>query len=331
MTPPIPHAILDAYGLGDSQVTPLAPDDRAWVVEHVSGRFIVQQRSEGPPASVLLDSLQASCALMSHLHARGFPCPGVLRRRDGAFLTVSVQGAFQVLTFLEGGPPEGPVTSGMAGQVGLWLGHMHRLQEGLDLCRTARPDLPRRIREGLDQRVREWDLWGIDRPDLRLAAQQAKQGLEDSWQSLLRLPSGLMHTDASPGNLHFTEGRLVGFIDFEVIPGPFLLDLGMTFVLWAFRFDIASQKSCLDRDLARSLLKAYAGGRHMEPDESSAAGEAILLASSWWWARQRPHRPGDPAYRLTSRGEVHGICRGLDREWLRSLTSQNLKGSRGNR
>lgn len=220
------------------------------------------------------------------------------------------------MTFIGGAPPEGPVSPAMVAQVGECLGDFHRLQEGFEEAGSPVEDLRERLRTGIERRVAEWKSWNVSRPHLLRTADEARDRVGACWSSLSDLPSGLMHADASPGNVHFDGERIKGFVDFEAIPGPLLLDLGLTFVTWAIRFDRDTERNILDRPVAEALLRAYAGRRPPQQGEADALRDAILLASVWWWGRQRPHRPGDPAFRLTSRGEVYRICAGLDHGWL---------------
>jgi Ser/Thr protein kinase RdoA (MazF antagonist) len=118
-----------------------------------------------------------------------------------------------------------------------------------------------------------------------------------------------MHTDATPGNILFNNDLLTALIDFELIPGTFLFDLSLSAIRWAGRFDPNTKTNRLDSAWLTDFFRAYNKARLFTDAEKPVIKDVLLLAATWSWGRQRPHRIDDPAWRLSSRGEIYiDIC-----------------------
>ncbi len=295
--------ILHAYHLSGAQVTHQTESlHTAYHIQHPSGNHIVK-RLTFPPDDTQHQKLTLSCRLMAHLHTQGFPCPNPLINQQGHFVTEYNGQHYQAFTVIPGQPDWNTITPNRIQQTGELLGKFHRLQQTFpDMPPPV--DLQDRIKMGMQRIIAEWETYPITRNDIRLAAHEALSNIHTLWSPLQTLPTGLMHTDATPGNVFFHGEHLTGLIDFEVIPGAFLLDLCMAALRWADAFDPTTQMNHLDTNKLKQFLTAYNNTRPLNPLETDALKNSLLLAAIWSWSRQRPHRANDPAFRLTSRGDI---------------------------
>lgn len=306
--------LLKIYNLTDAKVANLSDQDTlhtAWRLKHASGEYILK-RHTFPPEPSQTEKLNNSCRLMAHLYAHNFPCPKPIQNKHGEWFTEYKGHNYQIFTALNGQVSWQNITTTHLSQTGTLLGNFHRLQSDLPNMPPPR-DLRERISTGMKRIVAEWDTFHMTRSDIRNAGAEALSLIDPLWQKISTCPNGLMHTDATPGNVLFDGDQLIGLIDFEVIPGPYLLDLGMAAIRWANRFDPKTEKDQLDTHWLSIFIKQYTKTRPFSPAEEKTLKDALVLAAIWSMSRQRPHRSDDPAHRLTSRSEFY-------------LTVKNLSG-----
>lgn len=305
--------LLQIYNLIDAKASNLSEQETlhtAWRLKHTSGEYILK-RHTFPPEPSQTDKLNHSCRLMAHLYAHNFPCPKPIQNKHGEWFTEYEGQNYQIFTVLPGQIAWNDVTATHLSQAGALLGNFHRLQS--DLPNMPPPkDLRERIRTGVERIIAEWNTFNMIRPDIREAGAEALSHIDPLWQKLVTLPNGLMHSDATPGNILFDGDQLIGLIDFEVIPGPLLLDLGLTTVRWASRFDTTTEIAQLDTNWLSTFLNTYTKVRPLSSEEQSTLKDALVLAAIWSMGRQRAHRKNDPAYRLTSRGEIYLAVKNLN-------------------
>ncbi|MBT3603382.1 MAG: phosphotransferase [Candidatus Latescibacteria bacterium] len=305
--------LLQIYNLTDAEASDLSENETlhtAWKLKHTSGEYILK-RHTFPPEPSQTDKLNHSCRLMDHLYAHNFPCPKPIQNKHGKWFTEYEGHNYQIFTVLPGQIAWSNATATHQSQAGVLLGNFHRLQS--DLPNIPPPkDLRERISTGMERIVAEWDTFNMTRPDIRDAGAEALSRIEPLWQKLISLPNGFMHSDATPGNILFDGDQLIGLIDFEVIPGPFLLDFGMAAIRWASRFDDTTEIGRLDTNWLSMFLNAYTKARPFSPEEQNTLKDVLILAAIWSMSRQRTHRESDPAYRLTSRGEIYLAVKNLN-------------------
>ncbi len=300
------NELLQLYDLAGAEVSSLSEHETlhaAWKLRHTSGEYILKCHIF-PPGPDQTHKLNLSCRLMAHLHAHGFPCPEPIQNRHGEWFTEYNGSNYQIFTVLPGKTDWTDVTVTRVSQAGALVGDFHLLQS--DLPNLPPPiDLCERIGTGVERIVAEWDAFNMTRFDIRNAGAEALSLIDPLWENIASLPNGLMHSDATPGNTLFDGDQLAGLIDFEVIPGPFLLDLGMAAIRWASRFDPRTETARLDTDWLSTFLNMYTAVRPLSSEEKDTLKDALILAAIWSMGRQRDHREDDPAYRLTSRSEIY--------------------------
>ena len=311
------NELLQLYDLSDAKVSSLSENETlhtAWNLSHPFGDYILKCHTF-PPDPYQTDKLNLSCRLMAHLYAQDFPCPKPIQNTRGEWFTEYDGKNYQIFTVLHGETDWGNMTTTRVSQAGTLIGDFHRLQS--DLPDVPPPqDLRERIRGGVERIVAEWDTFNMTRSDIRDAGAEALSLIDPLWQKLSSLPSGLLHTDATPGNVLVDGNQLTGLIDFEVIPGALLLDFGMTAIRWAGCFDPTTEITDLNLDWLSTFLHTYTKARPLSPAEKRALKDALTLAAIWSLGRQREHRDDDPDFRLTSRSEIYIALRDLNLEDL---------------
>lgn len=298
------HPILKTYNLGSSQVVDqFEGTNTAYIIQHTSGKYIVKCMTYSL-GQEQLDQLIQSCALMDHLHQNGFPCPKPVKNTNGAYVTQHNNSNYHILTHIAGQTDWVNITPHRLNQAGACMGQFHHHQQTFP--NLPQPvDLRERITNSLHRIQAEWDQFGMHRSDIRQAAEEALENLNTRWQKQIGLTHGLMHTDATPGNVLFQNDQLTALIDFELIPGTLLFDQCMSVIRWAARFDLQTTTSHLDLDGLYTFINAYHQHRPLPQAEQNILKDTLLLAATWSWGRQRAHLPSDSLWRLTSRGEIY--------------------------
>ncbi len=227
--------------------------------------------------------------LMSHLAARGVPCPLPVAGSDGKALRTLCGRPAAVVTFLAGMWPRRPDVLHCS-ELGAMLATMHLAGAGFAMSRPN--DLSVDAWRPLFERAAGPDGKGADALCPGLAAELAAEldYLEANWPE--RLPMGVIHADLFPDNVFFRSGRLSGVIDFYfACTDAFAYDIAICLNAWCFEADMSFNVT-----KARRLLNGYAKVRALEAREldhlpTLARGAAIrfLLTRLYDWT----HTPAD--------------------------------------
>jgi homoserine kinase type II len=304
MSTPALTSVLTAFNLPHSKIAPqLDGTNTAWFIHHVSGTYIIKCLTYASDDDQRRQHT-LSCKVMDHLHTHGFTCPKPLKNRNGEYLTQHDGKYYQALTFIKGQASWDHITLDRLTQAGLCIGQFHHLQQTLPNIPPP-ADLRARITNSLNRIQAEWNTFGMNRSDIREAAEEALANLDNRWHQQTNLPYGFMHTDATPGNVLFDNNHLTGLIDFELIPGTFLFDLCLSAIRWAGHFDLKTTTNHIEHINLIAFFKAYNKSRPFTPAEKHVVKDLLLLAATWSWGRQRLHKPQDPIWRLTARGEIY--------------------------
>ena len=118
-------------------------------------------------------------------------------------------------------------------------------------------------------------VWPADQPPLDPIHSALEAGLADYYPAL---PKQLIHRDAHPGNMLFQDGKLTGWLDFEImLRGPRLFDLGYCATsLWVSGMDDPAKHQTWFSLLA-ALVEGYESVSPLEPVEHQAL-KTILLS-----------------------------------------------------
>lgn len=309
-----------------TEIAVVKPDE-VWRISYGTDTYFLKRTEIEHSLDERGNRLETSSRLLDYLAHSGFPCPKPVPTLDGGFVSGEEAGHYQLATMIPGSAAYGMENPVGTYQVGRCLGTFHTLQEESSDFPVEVSDMSPQQITGLQRRADELVAFNWDKPDLLAGIAEAQQIVPRIRSQLACLPVGWLHTDASAGNFQFEGQRLSGLIDFELVPGPYLLDLGMCFVTWTFPFDVETSHVSWDLESARALLRGYASTRSVLESELEHLKNAFLLASVLWWIRQAPQLPGGPDYRFWTRHEIFRICQSLDNDSLRAMMVGDYDGA----
>lgn len=208
-------------------------------------------------------------ALMTHLAARGIPCPAPLADRHGQVLQ-QLNGRPAVLVPRLPGQWTAQPTPADCAAVGAVLGRMHLA------VADFLPDWPNPRGARWRQQTGEHLLPLLAADDKRLLAEE----LAHDAAPLPVLPGGVVHADLFRDNvLLAAPGRIGGVIDFYFAGrDSFLFDLAVTVNDWCSEGDGRVQPA-----RAAALLHAYAAERPFLPVEREVWGRVLCAAALRFW------------------------------------------------
>lgn len=259
--------LLAAYDLGEVQSLRGIADG----VEN-SNYFVDTER--GAYVLTLFERLTAAelpryLALLSHLAARGIPCPAPLADRHGQCLQ-QVNGRPAILVPRLPGAWLAQPTAAHCAAVGAMLARLHLAVADFPL---AWPN-PR----GADWRLQAAAAVRSFLP----ATEQALLDSELAEQTAAGdgLPGGLVHADLFRDNVLFTPaGSIGGVIDFYFAgTDSFLFDLAVTVNDWC-----GAPDGSLDAPRSQALLDAYHAVRPLVAAEQAAWGRTLRAAALRFW------------------------------------------------
>jgi Ser/Thr protein kinase RdoA (MazF antagonist) len=321
------HGILHQFIRDAATEIAAVKPDEVWRVLYDTDTYFLKRTETAHKIDDRLNRLETSSRLLDYLSHSGFPCPKPVPTRDGGFVWEEGGGFYQLASEISGTAAYGMENPTGTYQVGRCMGTFHTLQEESSDFTVEISDLTPVLISGLQRRAEELVAFGWDRRDLMEGIAEANCLAPQIWSQLAVLPAGWLHTDASAGNFHFDGPCLSGLIDFELVPGPYLLDLGMCFVTWTFPFDVETGHMSWDLESARALLQGYASTRSLKESELDNLKASFLLASVLWWIRQAPQQPGGLEYRFWTRHEIFRICQSLDNDDLRTMMLGDAAGT----
>jgi homoserine kinase type II len=256
-------------------------------LETEKGRFILtvyERRVRG-------EDLPFFVGLMSHLAARGFPCPTPILDRAGVALQTLRDKPAALVSFLQGVSVREPGPSHCA-EVGRALARLHLASKGF----------PARRANSLGQA--SWaPLFAPLRPSA--AARGVLPAMEADLEALGRawprdLPEGVIHADLFPDNVFFVDGAFSAAIDFYfACEDALAYDLAVCLNAWCF-----SPAGAFHAGAAARLVGGYEELRPLLPRERAAlpvlawgAAMRFYITRLADWGRADPGalvRPKDP-------------------------------------
>ena len=221
--------------------------------------------------------------LLSHLAARGIPCPAPIANRHNQFLGRVAGKPAAIVRRLPGRSERSPNLAQCAA-VGAMLAELHLA------ARSSPGQMPH-------QRDAAWCAQVAARVAPCLADEDAGL-LHDEVQHQLHhrpsgLPRGVIHADLFRDNVLFEVDRVSGLLDFYFAGvDDLLFDLAVTVNDWC---SLGSGE--LDGERTDTLLAAYDRGRPLQPGERAAWPTLLRAAALRFWVsrlhdRHLP-RPGD--------------------------------------
>ncbi len=261
----------------------VGPPSVRWVVRACRADAPVPIHVSASPAQTMLDWLMTRASTLDWLEARGYPAPRVIRTRsgdatgmDGIWLTLAT-------TFVDG--PLIRPTLAQLRMLGAALGRLHALEVGAGAGGAGAGGADAGPGEaGVPGHASWYPQHAIAATMVRLDAVQTL--VPDDWQPLYqqcrraaravgqildRLPGGVVHGDAWPGNAVQSAPDTVTLIDWETSGlGLPILDLGNCLI-----------ESLLD---SQPTLACSAGGRGNGPAAGAGArpGPAAGAGSEAW-------------------------------------------------
>jgi homoserine kinase type II len=197
--------------------------------------------------------------LMSHLAARGIPCPEPVKMRDGIMLGTLAGRPAAIIDFLEGVWPRKPTATHCAG-IGQALAKMHLAGQDFSMSRPNALSVSgwRPLFAAAASRASDVQ------PGLREFLASELNYLEGRWPK--DLPSGVIHADAFPDNVLYLGDELSGLIDFYFACNDmFAYDVAICLNAWCFEPDHSFNVT-----KARAFLSAYGRERKLSDAEQNA-------------------------------------------------------------
>ncbi|MCC6531397.1 MAG: homoserine kinase [Burkholderiales bacterium] len=254
----------DVGELEDYQGIAAGIENTNYFVTTSRGRFVLTLFEKLRP-----EELPFYLGLMTHLSARGIPCPRPIPDRSGGALGTLCGKPATLVSRLSGQDVASPESSHCA-QVGAMLARMH--QAGSDYPATM-PN-PRGL---------AW--WQGAALELRSRMPPAETRLLDAeleFQSALRtegLPRGAIHADLFRDNVLFDAASIGGVIDFYfACTEAFCFDLAITVNDWCI-----DAGGGIDPQRARALLAAYASVRPLQAAERAAWPSLLRAGALRFW------------------------------------------------
>ena len=207
--------------------------------------------------------------LMSHLSARGIPCPKPIPARDGSVLGELCGKPATLVTRLNGRDIDAP-GPGQCALVGGLLARMH--MAGLDYPQTMpNPRGPA-----------WWHGAALEVVPHLPARDAALLDAEIRFQSVFRLedlPHGAIHADLFRDNVLFDDDAIGGVIDFYfACTGAFLYDLAIAVNDWCI-----DDTGALELDRTSALLAAYRAVRPVNAVERGAWPVMLRAGALRFW------------------------------------------------
>jgi len=210
--------------------------------------------------------------LMRHLHAQGFPCPQVARRRDGALLFDHGDKRGCIVSRLPGAVVERLNIDQLAA-AGATLAQLHLAGAGFSPARKN-PTGADWLRETAER---------VAEPLAERYGAEAARLLRDelAWQQARRrpaLPEGIIHGDYFCDNILFDGDRVSGVIDFYYAhSAPWAMDIAIA--INALAVDPSRQEP----SRSRAFLDGYRARRPLEAEEEEALPALLRLAALRFW------------------------------------------------
>lgn len=227
------------------------------------GVFYLRIDERGDEAAV-----QDELALLEALRTLSVPLP--VRTRNNELWVHCEKKPAILFTALPGAPiPVEELGKAELTQIGNWLTRLHSvpIPASLPLHRFH----PKRL----------FEIYTHIAAESKKRAPEATRLIDEliakgsDWYRFAALPERVIHADLFSENLHFSDHKLVGVLDFEAAGrGPRLLDLAIT--IQALCFDL--HKNRFDRVKATALSKAYL--QHISPSEEEKNAWPELLRYS---------------------------------------------------
>lgn len=192
-------------------------------------------------------------SFMTHLRARGIPCPDVVTTRDGHSVIPLCGRSALITTFLPGASSAPPSENDVAA-MGALTAQMHLAAAGFSQTRV----------NSMGPAAWETLLTGCaGKTDLLPPLMEELSFLKEHLPT--GLPSGVVHADLFPDNILFNKGALSGVIDFYfACTESFAYDLMLTFNAWCFDAGVFSPGK------AARFMAAYKGVRPLSAPEEQA-------------------------------------------------------------
>lgn len=254
------------------------------------------------------DDLPFFLGLISHLAAKGVPCPEPVRAQDGTMLKSLSGKPAAVVTFLSGMWPR-RVQVFHCAEVGRALAGMHRAGADFPLKRPNALGVAswRSLLASCHGRGEEV------LPGVTAELERELDVLEARWPR--GLPMGVIHADLFPDNVFFRGEQLSGLIDFYFACDEVLAyDIAICLNAWCFEPD-----GSFNATKARKMLGAYAKVRPLSSAEVAAlpllargAAMRFLLTRLYDWlntppgAMVTPHDPREYLAKLRFHQGVSG-------------------------
>ena len=303
-------ACLEAYSLGSIE-------SLTGIAEGVQNSNFFLGTSAGDYVLTIFDGVPRAqlpffIQLMSHLAARGIPCPAPVARHDKAPLTCLGGKPAVIVSRLPGRSERSPTQSQCAA-LGAMLAELHLAAGSFPepLAHQRDTDWCARVAGEIEACLDEDDA-RLLRAELRHQQRNRPTGL----------PRGIIHADLFRDNVLFSGDRVSGLLDFYFAGvDDLLFDLAVAVNDWCLTPALA-----VDGERCAALLAAYDERRPLSPAEK-AAWPTMLRAAAlrFWISRLQDHhspRPGalvverDPdTYRAILRKR---IATGDDSPWLAS-------------
>jgi Ser/Thr protein kinase RdoA (MazF antagonist) len=228
-----PRPVLDAWLLAEASLTPIRAGhiNGTWRVEHARGVFALQWLNPIFDPAIHLDIE----AITARVAAAGLVTPRLVPTREGRLWTEDGQGAWRLLTWIEGETVLRAESPERCREAGRLLGRFHRalwdLEHAFHFSRPAVHDTPRHL-AALAQALQRHGghrKFGEVEPVARAILERA--GGLDLDQ---KLPRRLVHGDPKISNVRFdAAGRAVCLVDLDTLARMAIpMELGDAFRSW---------------------------------------------------------------------------------------------------
>lgn len=207
---------------------------------------------------VRAEDLPFYLGLMTHLAARGFPCPVPVADRQGGTLQRLAGRPAAIVSFLDGrGADCDDLSPARCAAIGAVCARLHRDAADFGLSRPNDLTLPA-WRHLFDPLAGDADSLQAGLSDW---IGDELSFLEAHWPAAL--PAGIVHADLFPDNAFFKGTTLTGVIDFYFACNDFLTwDLAVCLNAWCF-----DTNGAFLAENAKSLLRGYQDARPLTPAE----------------------------------------------------------------
>jgi len=226
-----PEDVLSAWGFEHATLTPIAIGliNVTFRVEHEGARFGLQRLHPVFRGEVNADIDR----ITSHLHARGLATPRVVRTRDGRLWHDGEDGAWRVLTWIDGETVERSEEPARFSSAGAWVARFHRVLSDLEhtfaFVRPGAHDTDlhlARLASALDaQRVH---------PRRDVLAPLAEAILTHARPAMPKLSTRIVHGDLKLSNVRFdSAGTAIALVDLDTLQhGTLAVELGDALRSW---------------------------------------------------------------------------------------------------